>query len=32
VFAALSVRSRTELASELAQLVEEQTDVHRRGG
>ncbi|MFN0250922.1 MAG: LuxR C-terminal-related transcriptional regulator [Kofleriaceae bacterium] len=32
VFAALSVRSRTELASELAQLVEEQTDIHRRGG
>jgi len=32
VFAALSVRSRTELASELAQLLEEQTDVHRRSG
>jgi DNA-binding CsgD family transcriptional regulator len=30
VFAALAVRSRTELASELAQLVEEQTDIHRR--
>lgn len=30
VFSALSVRSRTELASELAQLVEEQTDVHHR--
>jgi len=30
VFAALSVRSRTELASELARLLEEQSDVHRR--
>jgi DNA-binding NarL/FixJ family response regulator len=29
IFAALSVRSRTELAGELAQLVEEQSDVHR---
>jgi DNA-binding CsgD family transcriptional regulator len=30
VFAALSVRSRTELAIELSQLIEEQTDVHRK--
>ncbi len=29
VFAALSVRSRTELSTELAQLVEEQSDVTR---
>jgi DNA-binding CsgD family transcriptional regulator len=32
IFATLSVRSRTELATELSQLLEEQTDVHRRRG
>jgi DNA-binding CsgD family transcriptional regulator len=31
VFDALSVRSRAELTAELHQLIEEQTDVHRRG-
>ena len=31
VFQALAVRNRTELGSELHQLLDEQTDVHRRG-
>lgn len=32
VYEALGVRSRAELISELYQLLDEQTDVHRRGG